>query len=254
MSIYDQPTKDLMREFAKSELTAGQVFDKATAVRWFATHYPKIRPGTVQMHVEGMSVNSSARKHHPNVHAGSGHDFFFKVGPGRFRLWDPKTDPAPRYGDDFREAPDNEEDSQIEETVADGADETASAFAAERDLQNYLAKNPSALEPGLRVYQEEGLSGVEYPAGGGRRIDILAVDKTGDFVVVELKVSKGYDRVVGQIMRYMAWVKMNLADGQSVRGIIVAAEITEDLKLAASLVEGVTLVEYELSFRLKTVK
>jgi hypothetical protein len=50
------------------------------------------------------------------------------------------------------------------------------------------------IEPGLTLFQDEDISGLEYPAGGGRRIDILAKDSSGGFVVLELKVEKGYDR------------------------------------------------------------
>jgi len=38
---------------------------------------------------------------------------------------------------------------------------------------------------------------VEFPAGG-RYLDILALDSKGAFVVIELKVSGGYDRTMGQ--------------------------------------------------------
>jgi hypothetical protein len=51
----------------------------------------------------------------------------------------------------------------------------------------------------------------------------------------------------------MAWVQHNLAEGRPVRGIIIANEVTEDLKLAASLLPNVQLVEYEIAFRLKPV-
>jgi hypothetical protein len=47
---------------------------------------------------------------------------------------------------------------------------------------------------------------------GGRFIDILAVDENNDYLVVELKVSRGYDRVIGQLLRYMAWVGRHLAE------------------------------------------
>jgi RecB family endonuclease NucS len=116
-----------------------------------------------------------------------------------------------------------------------------------------LARNLGAVEQGLTLYEEEEMTGVEYPVGG-RFIDILARDTRGDFVVFELKVSKGYDRTVGQLLRYMSWVEKNLAEGKKVRGVIVANEITEDLKLAASRVPDVQLVEYEISFRLNPVR
>ena len=94
------------------------------------------------------------------------------------------------------------------------------------------------MESGLRLYEEEGIKGIEFPVGG-RFIDILAVDSSNNLVVIELKVSRGYDRVVGQLMRYVAWVKQNLAeDAQKVRGMIVARQISQDLILACSLVAG----------------
>jgi hypothetical protein len=52
----------------------------------------------------------------------------------------------------------------------------------------------------------------------------------------------------------MGWIKKNLADGRKVRGIIVAREVSEDLKLATSEISNVTLVEYRLSFTLAVVK
>jgi endonuclease len=52
----------------------------------------------------------------------------------------------------------------------------------------------------------------------------------------------------------MAWVKKNLAGGKQVRGLIVAREISEDLKLATSLISDVQLIEYELSFKLNPVQ
>ncbi len=142
MPIYDKPTKTLMREFAEQRLGSEQAFGKSDAVRWFAEHYPEIRPTTIQAHVEAMAVNSRSRKHHANVKPGSGHDLFFKVGPGRYRLWDPESDPRPIYGGDIIAA-----EKGGDETVGDvededeelGAGAAAREFAFERDLRNYLA-------------------------------------------------------------------------------------------------------------------
>lgn len=138
----------------------------------------------------------------------------------------------------------------------DGDEETTTEFAYEADLRNYLARHLSLIEPELTVYHDEtaGIVGIEFPVGS-RRIDILAVSSKSEFVVIELKVSRGYDRVVGQLMRYMAWVRKNLAKpGQLVRGVIVAREISEDLILACSeLPSGVQLFEYEMSVSLKSV-
>lgn len=246
--IYSKPTKTLMLEFAKERLAPGRTFRKSDAVAWFAERYPKIKAGTVTMHVDGMSVNAgSLRKHHPTIKPGSGHDLFLKLSRDTYRLWDPKIDPAPVYDDiDQRAA------VEVDDTADPGEIEGGREFAFERDLQNYLSRNLERIEPGLRLYEEEGITGLEYPADG-RFIDILALDRNNKFVVIELKVSRGYDRVIGQILRYMGWVKANLAMGERVRGVIVASNISEDLKIAASLIPDVSLVEYELALTLRPV-
>lgn len=235
-----------MEEWAREQLQAGRVFAKGEPVSWFKRHYPNIKSNTVEMHVEGMAVNNRNRRHHSNIKIGSGHDLFWKVGPGQFRLWNPDADPSPRYKADL------EAEDEVKPLEENNLDEGSSAvpggtFAFERDLQNYLVRNLHVLEPGLSLYEEEGFNGVEYNAGG-RFIDILAVDKDGNFTVIELKVSRGYDRVIGQLLRYMGWVEQNLGSGRVVRGIIVANEITPDLVLATRRLPAVNLFEYKISF------
>lgn len=116
-----------------------------------------------------------------------------------------------------------------------------------------MAKNLHLIEPGLKLYSDEGITGIEFPAGS-RYIDILAVDTTGAYVVVELKVSKGYDRAVGQLLRYMEWIERHHAEpNQAVRGVIVAKEISEDLRLACARINGVQLFEYALSVSINRI-
>jgi len=95
--------------------------------------------------------------------------------------------------------------------------------------------------------------GFEFDAGG-RRIDILAIDKSGSLVVLELKVSRGYDRVVGQLLRYVNWIRQNIAEpDQRVRGMIVCRTMTEDLRLACASIPDVELFEYSLSVTVSRV-
>ena len=256
MPIYEKPTRELMHEFAAQNLKSGQVFSRKDAVRWFANHYSDIKDNTVGMHVEGMAVNSRRRRHSPSIKPDAGWDLFVKLGPSEFRLWDPEKDQAPLYKADLEAGIANSiavTDDLAEETTEED-DLGSRKFAFERDLQNYLVQNLGLLEPGLNLYEDEDsqFTGVEFPAGQ-RYIDILAVGTDGAYVVIETKVSRAYDRVVGQILRYMGWIKENLAGEASVRGIIVASEISEDLILATSSVENIRLVEYEISFSLKSV-
>lgn len=240
--IYDQPVRILMREMVTSRgYQPGQVFERDEVLGWFADKYPMVKQGTILAHLIRMSTNVPSRL---NYTARPDDDLFFRLDPRRFRLYQPDIDPNPIVSIEDVPAPDETHE------ITEGE---RSQFAYEKDLQNFIARNLSMLEPGLKLYEEEGITGLEFPAGG-RFIDILARDGRGDYVVIELKVSKGYDRVVGQLLRYMEWIERNHAEpGQGVRGIIIAKEVSEDLSLACARVKGVTLYEYDLSVSIRKV-
>jgi hypothetical protein len=87
-------------------------------------------------------------------------------------------------------------------------------------------------------------------------IDILARDRaTRDFVVIELKRDRTDDEVVGQLSRYMGWVKERRATpaGVGVRGIIVVHEVTAKLRAAALAHQNVDLYTYDLAIALQPV-
>ncbi|WP_372986723.1 endonuclease NucS domain-containing protein [Marinobacter sp.] len=245
-SLYDKPVRTLMHDMVHEiGLTPDTVLSRDRVRSWFRENYPKIKEGTIAAHLLRMSVNSRSRVHY-GAKPGED-DLFFQVDPKHFRLYQPQTDPTPIY-------PGNDAEPTVEEEVGELTEAGSPEFAYEKDLQNYLAKNLHLLEPGLTLFEDEGINGLEFPAGG-RFIDILATDSRGNFVVIELKVSKGYDRVVGQLLRYMAWIRKNQTEsGQLVRGIIVARHISEDLLLACSGVQGVQLFEYELSVSLREAR
>lgn len=249
-SIYDKSTRELFKEMLNQwSLEPGQVFTTGRALEWFEQHYPKIRPGTVRAHLVVFSTNDKSRLHHP-VRPES--DLLFKVDSGQFRLYEPGKDPTPIRemveGDVAKQLAMSGEEAEAEEDVGIEPAAGSSEFLLERDLQRYLAENLEVIEPGLKLYVDDDLRGIEFEAGGGRRIDILAVDRNGALVVLELKVSRGYDRVVGQLLRYMNWVRLQLAEPeQKVRGIIVCRTMSEDLRLACASIQDVELYEYQLS-------
>lgn len=133
---------------------------------------------------------------------------------------------------------------------ADDAEEDQT-FAAEADLRDFLANNLDCVEPGLRLYRQGERSGVEFPVDDGR-IDILAVDRAGRFVVFEFKLARGRNKALGQLLYYMGWVDKNLGNG-TCRGIIIAKEISDDLVLAVQRVQGVSLYRYKLSVSVERV-
>ena len=58
---------------------------------------------------------------------------------------------------------------------------------------------------------------------------------------------------MGQISRYMGWLKQNLAKDEGVKGVIVAKKVDEKLKYAASIIPDISLFEYELNFKIQEV-
>lgn len=260
-TIYDKPTRALLKEMlAAWKLQPGETFPAQRAVDWFAQHYPKLKAGSIIAHLVQASTNDRSRLHHPATNTTD--DLLFRVGSREYRLYVAGVDPVPIHqaakvqvatadGKSISVVQEQEEDAG---TLVDAALAGSSQFALEKDLQRYLADNLHLIEPGLTLFQDEDITGFEYPAGGGRRIDILAKDKAGGFVVLELKVEKGYDRVVGQLLRYVNWVRKELAEpGDRVRGIIVCRSMTEDLILACAGIKHVELFEYHLSVTVSKV-
>lgn len=245
MSIYEKPVRLLFRDMVQGlGLQKGKIFSKPDVIEWFERNYPKIKEGTISAHLLRFSTNAPSRIYY-SAKPGE-EDLFFQLDGSHFRLYEPGTDPLPI-----------EKNNQESKPTAEPPDEetdSANQFAYEADLRDFLAKNLTVLEPGLRLYDEEGITGVEFPVGDLRRLDILAIDSMGSYVVIELKVSRGYDRVVGQLLRYMAWISKHHADPlQKVRGVIIAREISADLLLACSSLPNVALFEYQLLVNLKKV-
>jgi restriction system protein len=80
----------------------------------------------------------------------------------------------------------------------------------------------------------------------------LAISKDdAEFLVVELKRDQASDVVVGQIQRYMGWVKRNLCQpNQAVKGCIIAYDKDDRITDALYVAPDVSFVRYEVDFRL----
>jgi len=78
-----------------------------------------------------------------------------------------------------------------------------------------------------------------------------------EFVVIELKKGRSSDVVIGQILRYMGWVKEHLAvndyDHYDVRGIVISKEKDDRLEYALKMLPKVNVFLYSVSFELKKV-
>jgi len=119
----------------------------------------------------------------------------------------------------------------------------------ERLLEDFLEKNLEHIENGLKLYHDEKkIPGRQYPTDVGT-IDLLCIDKDQTFVIIEIKKEKGSDKTIGQITRYMGWVKQNLANNQEVRGIIVVHEVDERLEYSASVLSNVEIKYYKIDLK-----
>lgn len=122
----------------------------------------------------------------------------------------------------------------------------------EKYLEDLIITNFDRVFQGrYSIYTEEGIEGQQYITDIGI-IDILAVDnQSGDYLVMELKKGKSSDVVVGQILRYMGWVKSNLCkDNQNVAGLIICREPDKKLEYAIQMTTGIAVKYYKTSIQL----
>ncbi len=87
------------------------------------------------------------------------------------------------------------EDEPVEKVLEEAVETT---FGLERDLQRALRSNIEQLEQGLKITD----GGREQTVESGR-IDIIAEDRNGITVVIELKAGAADREAVGQILSYM---------------------------------------------------
>lgn len=128
------------------------------------------------------------------------------------------------------------------------------AFAMEKHLEDFLVKNwpQTELAQAFKIYEEDGeLVGQQYGTDAGP-IDILAVSKDSQrLLVVELKRGRASDVVVGQILRYMGYVKEQIAEPhQTVEGAIIALDDDQKLRWALQMVPSISFYRYQVSFKL----
>jgi len=115
-------------------------------------------------------------------------------------------------------------------------------FGLERDLQLALRANIEQLEPGLQIIDDDK----EYTTLAGR-IDILARDKRGTLVVIELKAGMATPEALTQLLAYMGDLQTR-QDERQIRGILVADDFHPRILFAAPAVPNVQLRKYRFRF------
>ena len=117
----------------------------------------------------------------------------------------------------------------------------------EDELQNYLERNweiiPFANEWTLCKKGKYNISEIG-------EIDLLAKNKEGNnWLVIELKKDQASDATVGQILRYMGFIKRELLDSKDevVMGLIIARDFDKKILYALSCCPEIRIKEYSYS-------
>lgn len=145
---------------------------------------------------------------------------------------------------------------QTKQTIfsSDETVEDPSAFALEKHLEDFLVYNWAQTELSKKydLVTDEGVIVAQQYQSDTGPIDILAISKDKkEYLVVELKKGRTSDVVVGQTLRYMGFVKNELAtNGESVRGVVIALEDDLRLRNALSMVTSIDFFRYQVDFKL----
>lgn len=247
-----------MLENVIQELTADDpnaVMTYAQIINRINEKYGKQIKSSITSHILCVTVNAPARTHYsynakPRIidTATPKRDTLYTIGSGQVV----KYDPAKHGFWEIRINPETKKTFilKLETRFEEKTEEqiiSSTTFALESHLRDYLAKNLDSIKIGNKKLE---FVATEFSTGVGP-IDILAKDESGNFYVFELKCSRGTDRALGQIQRYMGWMIAEMARGKQVYGIIVAEKIDEKLKYAIQASKNIELFEYEVNFQLK---
>jgi len=141
------------------------------------------------------------------------------------------------------------------QTIVAKAPSEPGLFYMEKQLEDFIVNNWSNTELGKKynlIVEDGELISQQFQTDIGP-IDILAIDKkTGEYIVIELKKNQTSDDTIGQIARYVGWVKKHKANGVGVKGIIIAGSYDKKLDYALKAFEGldVDVYLYRVDFKL----
>ena len=121
-------------------------------------------------------------------------------------------------------------------------------FSLEKDLQKYLSSNweETPFHEEWELQKTGVLKEGKYSTGEIGEIDLLAKHrKEKRCLVIELKRDQSSDETVGQILRYMGWVKKNLpGENGKVQGLIISETTDDRIRYALECVPDISLELY----------
>ena len=143
-------------------------------------------------------------------------------------------------------------DSIVDPEAAEAQAGSPADRLLEIHLEQWLVDHWDQIKFGaeLKLYEENGeVVGQQYNTKSVGQIDLLCEDKeTGALVVIEIKRGQQSDKAIGQLARYMGWVKDHLADGREVQGIILTPSYDDRLRYAIKVLHGARLLRYQTWF------
>jgi hypothetical protein len=145
-------------------------------------------------------------------------------------------------------SPQSEIDEEDEPTMEE------QRFSLEKYLEHFLYTNweSTALGKKYEIIVENGDPvSLQYQTDVGT-IDLLVQEKnTGDYLVIELKRGQTSDQTIGQITRYMGWVKHYLAQDKKVKGLIIAAGYDKKMEYSLKMMDDIETYVYKIDFSLE---
>jgi hypothetical protein len=133
------------------------------------------------------------------------------------------------------------DDASLE--LADEADSLSSAvFRYEQELQVAVRNQIGTLEAGLTI--ADGGNERVVPTG---RIDVLARDRDGTLVIIELKAGLCPKGAIEQALGYAADIDAEEQGDRPCRVLLIAGDFSERMLNAAKRIEGLTLFRYSVA-------
>ncbi len=211
----------------------GRVFSDLDVIKYIRNKYPDCpySDNSFKMHLLGLSINNRhGPTRWPNLYKRA---FLIQVKSNVFRLAKPEEGKA------------IVSEHSIYREVRQKSTDPGYSLSLERDLEDYLSKNLDVIEDGLKLVERQK----ELPEVG--RLDILARDRFGNLVVIELKAGQADEKAVGQLQAYMEYLRE--LGYENIRGILIAASYTRKAIYAAKANKDIKLAKYKVEFKINYV-
>ncbi len=229
---YHKSVYELVREAALFLGRDGKVFSDIDVIRYIRRKYIDCpySDNSFKMHLLGLSINNRhAPTRWPSLYKRA---FLIQVSSNKFRLAKPEEGRVEAF-----------KEIDVSEDGVQEFGEVSYSLSLERDLEDYLSRNLYVVEEGLKLIErQKELHGIG-------RLDILAKDHNGDFVVIELKAGQADERAVGQLQAYIEYLREQ--GYKNIRGILIAASYTPKAIYAAKAVKNIKLARYEVQFKIQ---